>query len=289
MGNHDDSSHQGSAKRLGNGGVAPLDATGDIYTTSPQLLLTRDVSSDVFVRERTSDEIILQVRRTAANTFTLYNNDIAGGKIIQDSSMKNVASGIAGLDAQLLVGSAGILAFNLLKIASANIMNITAAGGTVTFDNAAGTLKLDTPAPGDDVRCEEKDTIALSLLPRVSIFRVNAFTVSGAVSIMGFGFSTGAGFPNNHRVAVITNNGGANWYFETYGGVATTQTAIATPVAGDVYVIYATSARCMLWRNGAHVVTHTTNIPTAAVGRAVDVTNPAPAGGGNTITIGFMS
>ncbi len=70
------------------------------------LELTRDSNGDVFIREKTSGETVMALRRTGANAYTLYNNTVAGGKIVQDSSMKNAASGIAGLDASSRVAQA---------------------------------------------------------------------------------------------------------------------------------------------------------------------------------------
>ncbi len=96
---HNDLQHTGSAKRDTASGVAGLDVGGDIIAPGNELELTRDASGDILIIEHTSEETAVVFRRTGANAYTLYNNTVAGGKIIQDSSMKDVASGIAGLNA----------------------------------------------------------------------------------------------------------------------------------------------------------------------------------------------
>ncbi len=107
---HDDTGHTGSAKRDTNGGVAGLFPNGALMAKGASVLLTRDGNDDVGIVERTSSEQVIIARRSGANAYTLYNNTVAGAKVIQDSSMKGVANGIAALDASgnVLVPAASI-------------------------------------------------------------------------------------------------------------------------------------------------------------------------------------
>lgn len=99
LGIHDDINHTGSAKRDTANGVAGISASGNILSPAAGVNLTRSGADEIYVNERTSGEMAMSIKRTGANTYTLYNNTVAGGKIIQDSSMKDVVSGIVAQDA----------------------------------------------------------------------------------------------------------------------------------------------------------------------------------------------
>jgi len=89
----------------------------DLHSTDEILELTRDSNGDIFVKEKTSGEVVLAMRRTGANAYTLYNNTVAGGKVLQDSSMKNIANGIAGLNAAAELSALDYMTQSYLAIA----------------------------------------------------------------------------------------------------------------------------------------------------------------------------
>jgi hypothetical protein len=196
---------------------------------------------------------------------------------------------MADLDSQKLVCGDVIFGFNLLKIADTNIFTKEVTGnGAATFDNANGTITLNTTTNGNDIMILETDKIALSGLPRIGIFRINNFVVSGSTAQMYFGFWSID--TTTHYAIVATTDGGSNWNFITNDGTASETTAITAPTANDVFIIYATSTRCSLFKNDTHIATHTTRVPSQAIGHIVEIVNvSASEGAGNQITLGFMS
>lgn len=279
---HDDGLHVGSAKRDTVYGVAALEGNGSIIAQGWSIYLARDGANDIALRERTSDEAAMVIRRTGANAYTMYNNTVAGGKILQDSSMKNIASGIAGLGTILQLSGAVTALFNLAKLGGTNLFTNNVIGtGNVVFNTGLGTIQLNIPANADTAETELKDAIALTLLPRICMFKINALTIAGAATMVNIGFKTPAG---SHAARIRTVNGGTNWVFTTVGA-GTTDTAIAAVSVNDVFLIYASSGRCSLWKNGAHVVTHTTNIPTNPVSPMVELWTDIGQGAGNTLTV----
>lgn len=138
---HDDVQHVTTAKRDTAGGLAGLDASGNVLAPGPSVELTRDGNGDVFIKERTSGETIISLRRTGANAYTPYNNTVAGGKILQDSSMRHIPSGIVGFD------SNSDIPHLRMKAASANLRH--SHNATAFTPNAAYTkLKTYTFAYG---------------------------------------------------------------------------------------------------------------------------------------------
>jgi hypothetical protein len=197
-----------------------------------------------------------------------------------------VASRLIDIPARNLIDGGIIVGFNLLKIYSTNIFTETLAGtGNVVESRANGTLQLTCPADNDDVKSYETSKIALSLLPRIVILKINSITVNGASTYVAIGLSDGV---VTHLTGLYTENGGTSWSFITSTGTGTL-TAIDAPVAGDVFIIYATFSRCSLFKNGSHLATHTTNIPTAALGRSMHIITAAGQGAGSQVTLGFMS
>lgn len=99
VGLHDDISHYGSAKRDAVNGVAPIDNLGNVLAKGPAIYLTRDGAEALYIRDRITGEDVLGISRSGANNYVGYILETTGWKKIQMESMKNVASGIAGLDA----------------------------------------------------------------------------------------------------------------------------------------------------------------------------------------------
>lgn len=91
MGSHDDSSHQGSAKRDAYNGVAGLDANGKILAQGQTIYLKRDGSEDIYLAERSDSEQAVRIRRAAANDYDMYLNE-AGGSYNQLLTTVNAAT-----------------------------------------------------------------------------------------------------------------------------------------------------------------------------------------------------
>jgi len=100
---HDDTKHTGSAKRDTVGGVAGLDESGAVLGKGELLSLVRNSSQQIHFGDRTSAELYLQVQRLSADTYSLRIRESGVWQNIQTASMKNVANGIAGLDANALL------------------------------------------------------------------------------------------------------------------------------------------------------------------------------------------
>ena len=80
-------------------GVAALDAAGALLVPGSKIYYTRDGSDDVHIYERTSDEEAYAFHRVGADDYTFHVKESNVWKRMQTESMKNVANGIAGLDA----------------------------------------------------------------------------------------------------------------------------------------------------------------------------------------------
>lgn len=283
--------HDAASKKDTVSGVAALDSSGNLLSKGALVYLPRDGTNNIIVMERTAGEQALKITRTGAADFDAYINETAGYSQLQTASMKNIASGIVGLDAQKLIGGGIHSAFNLLKIydASANSTFTEALTGTgvITASIANGTVQVSCPVNADTARFYLTTKIALSALPRIIIFKVNSITMAGGgTNYMEFGLAATSGAAAD-RVVLESENGGTSWNFVTYAAAATS-TAIDAPVAGDVFIIYAANDRCVLFKNGAFIAAHTTELPTDAISPMANVYNAAASGAGNQITLGFM-
>lgn len=310
LGAHDDVNHYGSAKRDTASGVAGLDSSGHVLGKGNILKLPRSGANNIAMFERTSGENALILNRVAADDYDCFVVESSVNKQVQTESMKDVASGIAGLDAsakvpttslytnvasgimgldaQKLMGGGNIAGFNLLKIYSTNVFNETLVGtGNVIESLANGTVQITCPANNDDADFLENAFIALSGLPRVLVFRVNSITLLGAATTCGFGLASST-LGTGQEVVVLTEDGGTNWQFRTFLAAAT-NTAIAAVAAGDVFVFYCIAGRCTLFKNGVELASHNTNVPTAAIGHNAFIATAAGQGAGSELTLGFMS
>lgn len=98
-GAHDDAMHQGSAKRDGVDGVAGLDGSGDVISIGNSVKLARSAGNTIAIYDRTSGEGALYLYRLSANKYEGHIFSSIGDSIIQLANMKDIASGIAALDA----------------------------------------------------------------------------------------------------------------------------------------------------------------------------------------------
>lgn len=98
-GAHDDAMHQGSSKRDVANGVAGIDGDGRVLAPGPAFSLTRDVADQLGFRERTSSEDFMYVKRDGADDYTAYILDGGSYYVLQHAGLKDIAGGIAALDA----------------------------------------------------------------------------------------------------------------------------------------------------------------------------------------------
>lgn len=103
---HDDGQHTGSAKRDTVSGVAGVDASGNVVALGDAIGLSRGLPPNIYIKERTSNEYAMKLYRSAANSYEGSIHESGVMKRIQTESMKNAASGIAGLDASILLSLA---------------------------------------------------------------------------------------------------------------------------------------------------------------------------------------
>ena len=89
-------------KNVANG-IAALDAAGSLLVPGSKIYYTRDGSDDVHIYERTSDEEAYAFHRVGADDYTLFVKESNVWKQVQTEGMKDVADGIAGLDANAVI------------------------------------------------------------------------------------------------------------------------------------------------------------------------------------------
>ena len=108
------------------GGVAALDASGFVLAKGAGIAFPRSGSDDVHIYERTAGEEAYAFHRVGADDYTFYIKESNVWKRFQTESMKNVANGIAGLDA-----ASKVLIANLPDdICRRATSNYTGNGGT---------------------------------------------------------------------------------------------------------------------------------------------------------------
>lgn len=98
-GAHDDSMHQGNAKRDTVEGLAGLDAGGHVLAPGYRFTAARGAAEQITIRERTSDERAFRFIRVGVNDYEARVNVGGVEKVVQHAGLKNVANGIAALDA----------------------------------------------------------------------------------------------------------------------------------------------------------------------------------------------
>jgi hypothetical protein len=108
QGAHDDTQHQGSAKRDTTNGVAGIDGSGYVEAPAAYLSLTRSVGNYLGILDRTSGDVANRFLRIGSADFQGFIKEANVDQRIQTASMKNIASGIAGLDASALVAVANL-------------------------------------------------------------------------------------------------------------------------------------------------------------------------------------
>lgn len=98
-GAHDDSMHQGSAKRDVNDGVAGLTSSGHLLAKGSSIYMARDGTNKLFIIERTSGETVASYMRFGVNDYKMTIRTAAGWFDMLHGGNVDVVSGLAALDA----------------------------------------------------------------------------------------------------------------------------------------------------------------------------------------------
>lgn len=189
------------------------------------------------------------------------------------------ASRMADLDTQRLVGGDVIFGFDILKIANTNIFATSGYNsGAVTYNNTNGTVKLETPQNSSDALFYEfSQSVIVNFPPRIGIFRVSdiLYSANSSTSIV-FGFADTTPNTPANCAAITTNINVSGWNFTTRAGGGYIQSSTAPPVSGDTYIMYLSSSKAMLFKNGVHNATHSSSIPSSSsIGRVAGIKNGA--------------
>lgn len=262
-------------------GIAALDASGHLLVKSYRIYAARGASEQVTFRERTSDERMLRLIRNGADDYEGRMNVGGVEKVLQHAGMKDVASGIAGLDANVQLDLLQMRAFveeyyNHHMALDNFIQTETAGNGTAAADAANHEMDLSSGITAADgyARLESKKTFALGTAPLVLNFIINNVQngVGAGGDLILVGFISATGFPGESYSVGFYKDSADAWHCLTNSsGVNSTKTGISAPSNGDLLTIIATSASVKFYENGVLLATHTTNIPTSnnCIGAAV--------------------
>lgn len=106
-------------------GIASLSADGFILAPGSRIFMPRDGAEAIYIGERTTNEVGIRMRRTAAYTYEIDALESASWQRLLTTSMKDIAGGIAGLDAGSLLAMA--------------VQRVNFMPGTFTWDTSAAT------------------------------------------------------------------------------------------------------------------------------------------------------
>lgn len=262
-------------------GIAALGAGGQLLAPGPDIELTRDGSENIEVVERTSGDIVYRWTRIGANDYECRINCGGVACIMQNDSMKDIAGGIAGLDANVQLDLLQMRAFveeyyNHHMALDNFIQTETGGNGTAVTDAANHEMDLSSGVTAADgyARLESKKTFALGTAPLVQSYIVNNVQngVGAGADLILVGFISATGFPGESYSVGFYKDSADAWHCLTNSsGMNSTKTGISAPSNGDLLTIIATSASVKFYENGVLLATHTTNIPTSnnCIGAAV--------------------
>lgn len=278
-------------------GIAALDASGFIQAAGAGIAFPRNGSDDVHIYERTSGEEAYAFHRTAANDYTFYIKESNVWRRFQTETMKDVANGIAGLDANILLNPAvhavGLEEYSNHLGATDNFTTTGTAGNGVAATDAANH-KMDLSSGITiigDAHFETKKALPMSSKPIIANFVVQNIVIGaggGRVSYVGLG-ENWAALSTNHY-AVFKSDSVGDWFASSYDGFGYEGGAVSTVVNGDVLTIVTSSAKTEFYINGTLEITHIVRIPSNAVkvgAIAESVTTPATTS--REISVDMMS
>lgn len=184
---------------------------------------------------------------------------------------KDVANGIAGLDANVLLSPTVIPPcledYSNHSGAVDNFVEVnTAANGTAVEDVANHEMDLSSGITNAGyANFITKKTYTLDTKPLIYNCLIQNYAAgAGAQRRIRLGLSTLFTIATEPDAAKFGHVDGT-WYASTAVGDSWTNTGISTLSTGDLVTIVATSAKVLFFVNGAEVAEHSTNIPTAAL------------------------
>ncbi len=279
-----------------NSGIAALDGGGNLLAPGNSITLARNVGDDLGLKERTSSENVYYIHRVAANDYIMYL--MVGGVAVSvlTAAVKDVANGIAGLDANVLLPLAllpACLEEYINHLGAVDNFTETAVGGAGTATPDAANHEMDLVGPSGNVgsaimRTKSQYTFGSQIL--VGSFLVQNIGVSdGAGRNFEIGFSDGFATGGAAQTALVYYDG-TNWYRKNANGLPGENAIISDISSGDTITIVATSSILRFFVNGISVATTATNIPTGAMNCGVAVDRRVGAGATNlTASVDMMS
>lgn len=271
-------------------GIAELDAGGALLAPGSELKLTRDGSNNIELIERTSAEIVARWTRTGVNDYQAYIH--CGGLVcqFQHSGMKDIAGGIAGLDANVQLDILQMRPCieeysNHLGAVDNFTETVTVGNGTVNSD--AANHEMDLSSGTTIVGCaafKTKDAFLVGSKPLIFNGKIQNI-INGAVGTR----YTKVGFADNWNTITAADEAIFQYISTTPEWVAISRgtgsgqtTSLSDIVDGDILTIVLTNSKVIFYVNGIVVATHTANIPVGSVNIGFGV---FCAGGGVTTAI----
>jgi hypothetical protein len=143
--------------------------------------------------------------------------------------------------------------------------NSTTALGSDTYDLTTPKWTISSGAGAGDARLSTKKTYTLSNKPIiVNIIIQDITTGTGSQRETHLGLNADFTIFSANKAAFCQMNDNS-WHARTMNGTTATDTALTSPVAGDLLTIVATSSQVDYYVNGVWLVSHTTNIPETAM------------------------
>jgi hypothetical protein len=253
-------------------GIAALDAGGNVLAPGYRFTAARGAAEQITIRERTSAERVFRWIRIGVDDYEARVNVGGVEKVVQHEGMKDVASGIAGLDANVLLPPA------LLPLCMEEYSNHlgavdnftqtgTAGNGTANTDAANHEMDLSTgvTVTGKAYFASKRGFAAAARPIVVNMLIQNIVMGAGGNREVATGLAENwASFSGTHHAAFYSANTGA-WVCTSFDGAGVENTSISPLSNGDMVSIVLSTSSVKFLVNAALVATHSTRIPTNAV------------------------
>jgi len=266
-------------------GIAALNGAGGLLIPGSDLYFTRSIVDRVYFTERTSGESILYFKRHGADDYKGHIYSAGVAKELQHAGLKDAASGIAGLDANILLDPALLPPcmeeYSNHLGAVDNFSQTGVAGtGSVNPDAANHEMDLDGGGGVGHARFETKAAwVAGSNPMMINILVQNIVNGSGGAKVSFVGCKADMSATSILNSMGFRHIDDGTWQTASGDASGEETNAITALANGDLVSILATSAAIRFFVNGTLVQTHTTRIPAVGVnfGGAVDHTFGAPS------------
>jgi hypothetical protein len=277
-------------------GIAALGAGGQLLAPGPDIELTRNGSENIEVVERTSGDIVYRWTRIGANDYECRINCGGVACIIQNDSMKDIAGGIAGLDANVMLSPAVMYPCleeynNHLGATDNFTQTATAGNGVAAADAANHEMDLSSGAGAVGYATfNTKRTYTPSAEPLVANLLIqNIVNGAGGNRLTFLGLVGDWANVSVGHYAVISQEGDDSWAARSWDTANLESTAITALSNGDFVTIVVTTSVVYFFVNGALVATHSTYVPSGAMSLGgLTSCTPLAATGARQISIDMM-